>query len=113
MIETIVVQISEDVDYSFIFSKETSKEWAALKDVNSFFLECQERYANHMLASRGYVFLNDILHCLGLKRTRVGAVTGWSLGKSSTISFGKYKEQVTEEEIKLVFNVTGVIINDI
>jgi len=51
--------------------------WEKDAEVNRIFIECQQKYMNHILQIRGHVMLNDVYDKLGLERTPAGAVVGW------------------------------------
>ena len=46
-------------------------------DLNLTFLKRQQEYANHMLHSRGHLFLSEVYDMLGLKRSKECIVVGW------------------------------------
>lgn len=93
------VDSSGSSPYSFVFDRTTSKEWQNNMETNRFYIECQERMANHRLTVRGHVLLNDVLDSLGMERTTPGCVVGWVLDKNGTsprggdgyISFGAFE----------------------
>ena len=41
------------------------------------FLKAQEQYANDLLISRGYLYLNEVYENLGLNKTKAGQIVGW------------------------------------
>jgi hypothetical protein len=57
--------------------------WCKDPVTNRFFLECQQNYANEMLKTQGYLFLNDVLDMLGIARTKAGHVVGWIYDKEN------------------------------
>lgn len=80
--KTETVEVPEDYDlqrislYSFFFDP-SSREW--VKDAysnRSFLLRVQRTY-NEILQSRGYVFLNEILHELDIPVIAEGQRVGW------------------------------------
>lgn len=89
---------------------------------NLIFLKNKQNFWNDMLKSRGYVFLNDVYHDLGIDGTGTGAVCGWILGGPNSdnyIDFGLYNEDGTtrdfingrEKAILLDFNCDGLIVD--
>lgn len=89
--------------------------WNRNPEINRFYLQSQERYANHLLNDRGHVFLNDVHDILGIPRTREGQVVGWIVpdnGQSRTISFGVDETKITSKttSIPLRFYVDGDIL---
>lgn len=104
----------------------TNKNWnEARSEWNLVFLRGQEKFANHLLQSRGHVFLNDVFDGLGFDRTPAGAVTGWVKdGPDGYIDFGLPEAGSPEEQdyfyffdgvdgIVLEFNVDGLIYDKI
>ena len=101
--------------------------WTKDPEYNLTFLRTQERYANEVLRSKGYIFLNDVYEMLGIKRTKAGQVVGWVYDKYNPIGdnyvdFGLTKDCNTETEIAdmdgnrfilLDFNVDGNILDRI
>lgn len=53
------------------------KGWSKDPETNQFFLRAQQTYANDLLLSRGYLFLNEVYDMLGLPITKAGQVVGW------------------------------------
>nr|DAH12869.1 MAG TPA: hypothetical protein [Caudoviricetes sp.] len=88
---------------------------------NLMFLRSQERYANDILHTRGYIFLNEVYESLGIPLTESGQYVGWMLGNGDDmVDFGIYdiykeanRDFVNgyEPVILLDFNVDGVISN--
>ena len=62
--------------YSFCFD-ETSSCWVRDAERNKFFLSRQQDYANEMLKSKGYLFMNEVLDMVGIPRCRAGQTVGW------------------------------------
>lgn len=111
--------------YAVSFDR-TNRNWNdARPEYNLVFLRAQERYANHLLQTRGHVFLNDVYDGLGIDRTPAGAVVGWMRdGDDGYIDFGLFDAGSPEEsdyfhyysgdtEILLDFNVDGLIYRSI
>lgn len=91
--------------------------WAKEVAYNHLFLQAQQNYFNELLNREGFVFLNEVLYCLGFDRTPAGAITGW-LKKGSGdgfIDFGIDGMDVDNPTapIELTFNVDGVIFTEI
>lgn len=99
------------------FFDEYSTQWKKNPELNRLFVECQQRYANHILTSRGHIFLNEVYDMLGLKRSKAGQVVGWVLGNGGDnyIDFGMFEVSNSkfingyERSILLDFNVDGVV----
>ena len=89
------------------------------------YLRHQQNYANELLRSRGYVFLNDVYDMLGIRRTKAGQIVGWVYDEKNPnidnyIDFGIYNVHYEgardfvngfECSILLDFNVDGPIID--
>lgn len=63
--------------YGAYFGPDTSREYRESYELNLFFLQSQERFANEKLRWQGHLFLNEVLDSLGLQRTPIGALVGW------------------------------------
>lgn len=113
-------------EYAVEFGPENRNWNSARAELNLVFLRAQERYANHLLQSRGHIFLNDIYDSIGMPRTPAGAVVGWLRdGKGDGYVDFELPEAGTPEEqdyfyffdgegpIFLDFNVDGLIFEDI
>ena len=110
--------------YTFCFD-ETATGWVRDAEKNKFFLARHEQYSNELLQSRGFVFLNEVLDMVGIKRTKAGQVVGWVYDESNPIgdnyiSFGVLNIHNAdnrnfmnglEKSIWLSFNVDGDILN--
>lgn len=92
------------------FSSDTSVNWAVMPEYNYVFLLANQHYANDMLQSRGHVFLNEVYDMLGMPRTQLGALLGWT--HPGSIDFGVTSENALIS-ISLNFNIQGVIWNRI
>ena len=51
--------------------------WAADSSSRMSFLTAQQQYANDLLISRGYLYLNEVYENLGLNKTKAGQIVGW------------------------------------
>lgn len=95
--------------------------WQPDNDYNLVFLKKQERFANQILRSKGYLILNDVYDMLGLPLTKAGHLIGWIYCEDEAnpmgdnyIDFGLNNDDVLfsdEDESTLVldFNVDGSI----
>ena len=83
----------------------SSSCWSDRNEYNQVFLRSQQNYANDLLRARGHVFLNEICDMLGLPRTRLGVVLGWT--SPGYIDF--VADFSNNKSIALTFNVDGVI----
>lgn len=107
---------------------ECSSEWSKNAEYNRTFLQSQQNYANHMLVSRGHLFLNEVYDMLGFERCRAGQIVGWKYyrdGKNpkgdNYVDFGLFQAEDAvsrafingkERVIFLDFNVDGPIAID-
>lgn len=105
------------------FFDRTNGNWSPVPEYNRIFLWGQQKYANDRLNSRGYLFLNELLHDLGFEKTVAGQCVGWVLSEDSDdfVDFGifvpgeqmVYREFVNagDGDILLDFNVAGNILD--
>lgn len=59
------------------FFDSSCADWDSDAENNRIFLWTKQNIYNHMLQSRGYLFLNEVYIDLGYKPTKSGAVNGW------------------------------------
>lgn len=95
------------VMYTVIFD-ESNPNWCVQQEANEIFIQCHERFANHVLNTRGHIFLNEVFDSLGLPRTRDGQTMGWR--GDSKICFGTDSDGT---RIVIAFVVDGYVINEI
>lgn len=62
---------------ALIVFNDKSQYWAGDVVANNLFIRGVALHLNNCLLSRGSVFLNEVYDAIGLKRTSVGAVSGW------------------------------------
>lgn len=106
---TLTIQPSDyESEREKAFTSDTSTSWAPQLEYNMMFLRANEQYANDMLQAKGHVFLNEILDQLGLGRTRLGQLLGWTRTGSEFISFGTHSGDADGSWI-LNFNFEGII----
>ena len=121
--ERTVKEITEIADIAKFFD-ESCPGWTKDPEYNLMFLRNQQQYANDLLESRGYLFLNEVYEMLGIQRTRQGQVIGWIYDKNviDKVNFGIYNianpanrrfVNGYERSILLDFNVDGDILNAI
>jgi hypothetical protein len=119
--KTIQVANSKDLsEYARCFD-ETCAGWTRSSEHNLTFIKHVQNWANDKLRAEGILFLNDVYHELGFKKTQAGQVVGWVYkpdceGYDSWVDFGifdLYDEQKRnfvngyEKSIWLDFNVDG------
>lgn len=56
---------------------ESCTGWCKDVEYSLMFLKTQQNYANEMLRSKGYLFLNDVYAMLGIPKTKEGQIVGW------------------------------------
>lgn len=98
--------------------------WDKDPQISKYFLLQQQNYANDMLKSRGYLFLNEVYEMLGFQKTKAGQVVGWTYDEKNPngdnfVDFGIFDmtNPATvnfvngyERSILLDFNVDGNIL---
>lgn len=110
-------------EYARLFD-DSCQGWSKDPECNLAFLRTQERWANDVLRTKGYLFLNDVYDMLGIKRTKIGQLVGWIYNKDiqicNHVDFGIDEEDNTEISdmdgnrcILLDFNVSGNILDRI
>jgi hypothetical protein len=105
--------------YAKCFDLGASKHWQPSAELNRFFIDCQQKWANDWLRVYGHVFLNDVYDRLGFEDTTPGAVVGWLKDGDGdgVIDFGMFDETNlnpnfiagNDPTTWLDFNVDGVI----
>ena len=99
--------------------------WDKDAEYNLMFLKHQQNYANELLRSNGYLFLNDVYDMLGIPRSKARQVVGWIYDEENSkgdnyVDFGIYdihrqanRDFVNgyERAIWLDFNVDGPILD--
>lgn len=97
--------------------------WEKDPEHNLFFLKQQQNFANDLLKTQGYLFLNDVYEMLGINKTKAGQIVGWIYDEKhpvgdNFVDFGiwnKYDPEARrfvngkESVILLDFNVDGDI----
>lgn len=113
-------------DYSDFarFFDERSDCWEDDPEMNLMFLKAQQKYANDLLMSRGYLFLNEVYDLLDIPITKAGQAVGWIYDKTKAeqigdgyVDFGIYQMNTASQRfvngyepvILLDFNVDGTI----
>ena len=126
--ETKTYEVEEIIGQSYspyarVFDK-TNPRWENIPDYNRTFLTAKQTHFNHVLRSRGHVFLNEVYDALGFPHTQSGSVVGWILDKGGDnfVDFGIFAEenldnrefvQTINPNVVLDFNVDGVIYDKI
>lgn len=72
-------------DYARVYDEITSKEWDNDYEYNLNNLILRQKYANDLLRSRGYLFLNEVYQMLGFPVTPTGQDVGWIYERDNPI----------------------------
>ena len=121
--EVEVIDSLDDYSEYARFFDDGCKGWEKDAEMNLAFLRAQQKYANDLLVSRGYLFLNEVYNMLGIPITKAGQVIGWVYDPKNSdvhnyVDFGIYnvnrpkaRDFVNGYEctILLDFNVDGDI----
>lgn len=119
-----VIDPNQISDFARIFD-DGNIGWEKDAEHNLAFLKMQQNYANDILQTRGYLFLNEVYDMLGFNRTKAGQVVGWYYDEKNPtgdnfVDFGIYRGESPavrafvngdERSILLDFNVDGEILN--
>lgn len=119
-----VIDPNKVSDFARIFD-DGNIGWEKDAEHNLAFLKMQQNYANDILKTRGYLFLNEVYDMLGFNRTKAGQVVGWYYDEKNPtgdnfVDFGIYRGESPavrafvngdERSILLDFNVDGEILN--
>lgn len=98
-----------------------SKSYNGNIDYDMYFLSANQEFANNVLHSRGYLFLNEVYDSIGLPMTKAGQVVGWrddpNDGESDSyvdfrakVVYRENKDGKLEEVILIDPNVDGNIL---
>lgn len=122
VVETVnVASIDEVSDFARYFNKDCAG-WSDNAEKNLFFLKRQQDFANELLETKGYLFLNEVYSMLGIPQSKAGQAVGWAYDKDvvAKIDFGIYtinreeNQQFVnglEKNVLLDFNVDGDILD--
>lgn len=121
-----VIDPNEYSDFARFFD-DGCAGWDKDPELSLSFLKTQQNYANEILKSRGYLFLNEVYDMLGIPRSKAGQIVGWIFNEDDPdsdhdnfVDFGIYngdRETVRdfvngyEKVILLDFNVDGNILD--
>lgn len=91
-----------------VFEPETTHYWSPVAGNNRMFLQTTRNWANDILASRGYLPLNEVLHMLGLAQTEEGALIGWIFNPPYEVDFGEEADApLPGKPVLLTFNTNS------
>ena len=122
--KTVQVADPNAIDDTAKIWYEGNPGWSKDPEFNLMYLKKQQAYANDLLKSRGYLFLNEVYEILGFPRTAAGQQIGWIYDEKNPIGdnfvdFGIYdihdEQKVNfvngyERSIILEFNHDGNIL---
>lgn len=122
--KTVQVADPNTIDDTAKIWYEGNPGWSKDPEFNLMYLKKQQAYANDLLKSRGYLFLNEVYEILGFPRTAAGQQIGWIYDEKNPIGdnfvdFGIYdihdEQKVNfvngyERSIILEFNHDGNIL---
>ena len=122
--KTVQVADPNAIDDTSKIWYEGNPGWSKDPEFNLMYLKKQQAYANDLLKSRGYLFLNEVYEILGFPRTAAGQQIGWIYDEKNPIGdnfvdFGIYdihdEQKVNfvngyERSIILEFNHDGNIL---
>lgn len=126
---TKTIEVADPNEYSTYarFFDDGCTGWEKDAEHNLTFLKLQQNYANDILKSKGYLFLNDVYKMLGIPVTKAGQIVGWIYDEKNPnhkgdnfVDFGIYdiynekkRDFVNgrERTILLDFNVDGNILD--
>lgn len=121
------VKVADPNEYSEFarFYDDACDGWQKDSEHNLWYLKQQQNYANDLLRTRGYLFLNEVYDMLGIPRTKAGQIVGWVYDEKNPkhdnfVDFGIF--DITKEgsrdfvngyerTILLDFNVDGPILD--
>lgn len=118
-------KLNDYSDYARFFDASCAA-WVPEPETNLMFLKGVENWCNSKLQSKGYLFLNDVYHALGLPNTLAGQSVGWIYDEENPIGDNRVSFCIydihdeakrafvngTEDVILLDFNVDGDILHN-
>lgn len=107
-----VIQLEED-NYSRFFD-ENNQLWTKDNVMNRFTLNNQRKYIYDLLATRGYLFLNEAYDMLGFSRTKNRQLVGWTYKEGMTVGDIYTIYRLGESFVYLLdFKPQGIILDKI
>jgi len=107
------------------FFDAASRHWEDNSEYNLMYARLQQQYANNLLRSRGYLFLNEVYNMFDIPISKAGQIVGWTYDLKNPkgdnyVDFGIYKASIEkldntdfvngyEPAVLLDFNVDGDI----
>lgn len=86
-----------------------NKNWDPSPTVSRNFLNAVERHMNDRLRWQGHLFLNEVYSALGMPKTRLGAVMGWSrkADPDAVVLFSAYEDHASlgEDDVETIWHL--------
>lgn len=86
-----------------------NKNWDPSPIVSRNFLNAVERHMNDRLRWQGHLFLNEVYSALGMPKTRLGAVMGWSrkADPDAVVLFSAYEDHASsgEDDVETIWHL--------
>lgn len=86
-----------------------NKNWDPSPIVSRNFLDAVERHMNDRLRWQGHLFLNEVYSALGMPKTRLGAVMGWSrkADPDAVVLFSAYEDHASsgEDDVETIWHL--------
>lgn len=89
----------------------TNPNWSPQPEYNLAYIKTQAQYLQHKLATRNFLFVNEVLEVFGFEWTADGQVSGWIRSEGYIVIDADLVEGTNEIIIK--FAPQGVIVNNI
>ena len=86
-----------------------NKNWDPSPIVSRNFLDATERHMNDHLRWQGHLFLNEVYAALGMPKTRLGAVMGWSrkADPDAVVLFSALEDQASsgDDDVETIWHL--------
>lgn len=112
-LEMIQIRTFEMYGYAF---DDSNMNWTSQHEYNAVFLSSQVAFLLNKYSARGYLFLNEVLHSLGLDELPAGQVQGWHVRYGNkapdiTVSFVELIDRPHEFRHWITIRPHGIIVN--
>lgn len=101
--------MTKSKSFTFVFD-ESNPNFRETYEYNMLFLRNQLNFMNDVLYQQGYVFLNDVLAGMGVKRIPDGQLLGWITPKADAIWFAI---SIVDDAIEVKLMTVGSIYRSI
>lgn len=114
--KTVKVMDATSRDEHSVIFYEGNPGWDKDPERTKYYLMQQQNWANDVLQSKGYLFLNEVYDMLGFNRTAAGQLIGWYYDKTNPelhnyVDFGMF-DVYDEQKIKFVNGDEKAIVLD-